>query len=96
MIKFGEDPGGQKVLDEFRKKLDADEVQYAMLAYVDKATGEMFMFGDGHSVTVIVSNIVMNAVHNHLHEEEQNYQARKTMSGHEGLEGFIPDDTPGS
>lgn len=91
MKKFGEDPDGDKILNEFRAKLKAGEVKYAMLAYVNQKD-EMFMYGDAHSFVVIVGNMLMSSLHETLHHEEAEYEARQETGGLDLLQGFMPDD----
>lgn len=91
MRKVGEDFDHTKIVAEFLKKVKDGKIAYAMLAYID-TDGEMFMYGDSHSITNIIVNTVANSLHKDLSGEEHNYEQRKDTGGFDTLKGFVPDD----
>ena len=87
MHKIGNTEDPEQFLETLKEKFKDDKLKAAMVAYVDE-DDNMFMFGDSHSISIIVTNLIFTALHERLHDTEKRYEQRQAF----GMEGFIPDD----
>jgi hypothetical protein len=81
----------EKALDELKRLMKEDKLSAAMIMYVDD-DNNMFMYGDAHSIAMLVTNLTFVALHEHLHQAESEFQQREKTGGFDILKGFQPDD----
>lgn len=75
-----------EVLADLSAKIKDEKVKFGMIAYVDE-DNNLVIYGDGHSIATIVTNIVFGSLHEHLHQAEEKFDQLQEF----GIAGFIPD-----